>query len=634
MQALNERSSRTASQAGRPVDHRALQERTATILLDALSFLAPNRIADSVRDWLARMDLSGIPLSVQAALMTKATAMPTSLALFTPSSSGTVAVDRLVRVRGRLDSADAAAVTALRQTQFRLVRVLDAAGDRTARLHDVATGQVIELRGAAIGAGHAGLHLAAWLAPLPGGAFSFTGPATPLDDSGLAVAMGFVRTGRTGLVNPVRCAEAVYRHVLRHGTIRIPGLNEPLAGQTDDSTDDADDLDHIALDWAKPDAERDPDDVQFVRAQTDLDTILAMLASAANKRDHGLNALSGAYTAIALIQLETVQRRASVGSGLLRVAMVEAALISGIAAGEVPSAARSIFDAVRRRLGSGPGAEPAGRTPDAELDKLIGRIQALRAKTVEQGCTEQEALAAAEKVAELLDRYGLSLSELDLQRQSCEGLAVETTRKRAGPLDDCVPATAAFFDCRVWGEKGSSGTLRYVFFGLRADVAAARYLYELVDQAFVQETALFRAGETYAAMPARLRRTATNSFQIGLGRGITTKLQALRSARETDLRRSSGRDLVVVKAGLVEAELSSLGLNFQARSRSGNRRVLSEAFEQGKTAGLGFSYTPGIGALAICVNRGAGRETKAGSRICAGATANLLNTAAARAYGC
>jgi hypothetical protein len=596
MQALKEHRIRTASLAGKPVDLRALQERIATVLLEALSFVAPNRIGDSLRDWLARMDLSMLPPAGEAALIAEATAMATTLALFTPSGSGTVAVDRLVRARTRLDPADAAAVTVLRQTQFRLVSVSDAGEDGTARLHDVATGQVLELYDAAIGAGHVGLHLAAWLAPLPGDAFSFTGAATPLDDSGLAVAMGFVRAGRPGLVNPVRCAEAVYRHVLRHGTLRIPGLNEPLPGETDEFADEGDDLDHIAMDWAKPDVERDPDDVQFVRAQTDLDTILAMLASAANTRDHGLTALSGAYAAIALIQLETVQRRASVGSGSLRVAMVEAALISGIAAGELPSAARSIFDAVRRRLGVGPGAEHIGRTPDAELDKLIGRIQALRAKTVEQGCTEQEALAAAEKVAELLDRYGLSLSELDLQRQSCEGLAVETTRKRAGPLDDCVPATAAFFDCRVWGEKGSSGTLRYVFFGLRADVAAARYLYELVDQAFVQETALFRAGETYAAMPARLRRTATNSFQIGLGRGITTQLQALRSVRESDLRRSSGRDLVVVKAGLVESELSSLGLNFRARSRSGNRRVLSEAFEQGKHAGLGFSYTPGIGA--------------------------------------
>ncbi|MBV8869700.1 MAG: DUF2786 domain-containing protein [Acetobacteraceae bacterium] len=84
----------------------------------------------------------------------------------------------------------------------------------------------------------------------------------------------------------------------------------------------------------------------------------------------------------------------------------------------MPEAARTVFSELRGRLGAAPSGAGA---KDAELDRLIGRIQALRAKTVEQGCTEQEALAAAEKVAELLDRYGLSLSELDLKRQACEG---------------------------------------------------------------------------------------------------------------------------------------------------------------------------------------------------------------------
>ena len=265
----------------------------------------------------------------------------------------------------------------------------------------------------------------------------------------------------------------------------------------------------------------------------------------------------------------------------------------GIAAGNLSSAARDVFTAVRRRLGAEPGLRP-GATGTGELDKLIGRIQALRAKTVEQGCTEQEAMTAAAKVAELLDRYGLSLSELDLRGQSCKGSAVETERKRAVPIDDCVPATAAFFDCRVWGENEGAGRLRYKFFGLPADVAAARYLYDLVDQAFTRETALFKSGETYVAMPSNLRRTATNSFQIGLGRGIIVNFHDLRTRREVALRGSSGRDLVVLKADIVDAEMSELGLSLRTRSRSGGRRLLKDAFDQGHAAGLDFEYTQGI----------------------------------------
>ena len=54
-------------------------------------------------------------------------------------------------------------------------------------------------------------------------------------------------------------------------------------------------------------------------------------------------------------------------------------------------------------------------TDPTSLDKLKMRIQALRAKTQDNGCTEAEALMAAAKVAELLDRHDLSLSDVELR---------------------------------------------------------------------------------------------------------------------------------------------------------------------------------------------------------------------------
>ena len=216
------------------------------------------------------------------------------------------------------------------------------------------------------------------------------------------------------------------------------------------------------------------------------------------------------------------------------------------------------------------------------------------AKTVEQGCTEQEALAAAEKVAELLDRHGLSLSELELRQQPCEGIGIDTGRRRTGPIDDCVPAIAEFFDCRVWGEKTPAGVLRYIFFGLPGDVEAAHYLYDLIERAFETETEQFRAGEIYAETHSRDRRSATNSFQIGLARGIRAKLHELRLAREAAFRSASGRDLVPIKAAVVDDEMAKLGLTLRARSRSSKRYVLTDAFAAGHEAGKRFEYRPGL----------------------------------------
>ena len=99
----------------------------------------------------------------------------------------------------------------------------------------------------------------------------------------------------------------------------------------------------------------------------------------------------------------------------------------------------------------------------AALDKLKLRIQALRAKTIDNGCTEDEALSAAAKVAELLDRYDLSLSDIDIRAAPCERRVYETWRKKRIPLDDCIGAVAHFCDCRVWREKNLAGESRYVF---------------------------------------------------------------------------------------------------------------------------------------------------------------------------
>ena len=573
-----------------PIDIDHLRECVAGLLLDAAAFIAPARVEETARGWLARVEAGREGAGEDLLLVADALGMATDLTLFTPSASGQTAFDRLARQRGRMGADETAALALLRRAQFRLLRVETGGNPDAVPLRDVATGELLRVLDDTIGPDLAGVALAGRLAPLLDGRQVFVSGVTPLDEAAYAVAVGFVRPGKRGPL-PQRCAEAVYRHVVRHGTLEIPGLNRPGEDEDERLPDEMGELDLIAQCWAMPGAVYDPDDVQRVRSESNLDAVLDMIASAANTRAHGLDALSAAYAEIVRVQLETVRRRRAAGSGLIGLDEVAVAVTSALAAGDLPAGARAVFEEARRRLGI---ASPAASGRDADLDRLIGRIQALRAKTVEQGCTEQEALAAATKVAELLDRYGLSMSELDLRRQACEGEAVETARKRAGPIDDCVPPIAAFFDCRVWGEKAADGTLRYVFFGLAADVVAARYLYDLVEQAFETETALFRAGPTYAGTPTGLRRTATNSFAIGLGRGIVAKLATLREAREVALRGASGRDLVVAKQTVVDADLAALGLHLRARTRSGPRRVLRDVYEQGHEAGLGFEYVPGI----------------------------------------
>ena len=230
-------------------------------------------------------------------------------------------------------------------------------------------------------------------------------------------------------------------------------------------------------------------------------------------------------------------------------------------------------------------------TGDA-FDKLRTRIQGLRAKTVDNGCTEGEALAAAAKVAELLDRHDLSLSDVEIREAPCERREYETHRKKRIPLDDCIGAIATFCDCRVWREKNPAGEGRYVFFGLRSDVEVAHYLTELIDTAVRSELGRYKTGADYQRFRHQERHLANASFALGTVASIADKLMAMKAGRD-EVINGTGRGLVVLKAAVVDTELGKLDLKLRTVFRA-SRMVSPMAYEAGGEAGASLAINPGI----------------------------------------
>jgi len=230
-------------------------------------------------------------------------------------------------------------------------------------------------------------------------------------------------------------------------------------------------------------------------------------------------------------------------------------------------------------------------TADA-FDKLRTRIQGLRAKTIDNGCTEGEALAAAEKVAELLDRHDLSLTDIEIREAPCERREYETHRKKRIPLDDCIGAIAEFCDCRVWREKDQAGEGRYVFFGLRADVEVAHYLTEVIDTAVRSELGRYKTSPDYQRFRHQERHLANASFALGMVASIADKLMAMKAGRD-QVNNSTGRGLVVLKAAVVDTELEKLDLKLRTVHRT-SRTISPMAYDAGGEAGESFAIKPAI----------------------------------------
>ena len=192
------RSGRAEEPAGL-FDHAArLPELIVAFALEAMNFVVQSKVEETVRQWIGRADLNPDDTNGDAVLP-EALMFALELAAFTPALSGATAVDRLVRQHRNAGPDELAALAALKQASFRLLRIKSIGRDGLALVEDMATGKALSMRDRDLPPRAAGLALATRLCPLPGGVFVSLGPLTPLDDAALEVALGFVRPGqRTG----------------------------------------------------------------------------------------------------------------------------------------------------------------------------------------------------------------------------------------------------------------------------------------------------------------------------------------------------------------------------------------------------------------------------------------------------
>jgi hypothetical protein len=229
---------------------------------------------------------------------------------------------------------------------------------------------------------------------------------------------------------------------------------------------------------------------------------------------------------------------------------------------------------------------PSSRADSSKLDhldRLKSKIVALRAKTIENGCTEQEALMAAKKVSELLDSYDLSLTDIEMSQASCERLDYKTSRKKNTPIHETIPAIADFTDCRTWRERDAEGKIHFVFFGRSTDILIAHYLCDVIASAMAHDLVLFKKTELYRVHRTQDRRRMSKSFLQGMANSISHKLRTMKIDREAYYQ-SQGRDLVLLKTSLVDEELKKLGLKFIKR-RQIRRTIAFEAYQSGQKAG-------------------------------------------------
>lgn len=232
-------------------------------------------------------------------------------------------------------------------------------------------------------------------------------------------------------------------------------------------------------------------------------------------------------------------------------------------------------------------------------DALLGKIRALRARTVERGCTEAEAEAAAAMAGKLMDQYGFAQADLR-EADALVQRVVDLQGRAVGHVQWCVLAIAAYCDCRVWrsGRPGSKAWAP-VYLGHAADVEVAEYLTVLLADATAQAWRAY-AG-LHVGIDGKQRRKGQESFTIGMSKRLGERLREMKALRNRGVDEASGVTvgaLVLVKSAAVDAAYAEIQQRFKPSRPPRARNVYADAHSAGARAADAVAINAAVAAAA------------------------------------
>jgi hypothetical protein len=221
-----------------------------------------------------------------------------------------------------------------------------------------------------------------------------------------------------------------------------------------------------------------------------------------------------------------------------------------------------------------------------ELIRVKLKIKALAAKTLDNGCTEHEAMTAATKVGELLEQYNLSMSECDVREEKCikKTVGMGSAKWQAGY--SFIMPLAKFCDLKIWSGRSWTGFEKertVTFYGLEPDVEMAEYLTNVILAAMRTSAQEYKQTECYQSHVKK--RKATRGFKIGFAARITERLQMMQTEKNLRAKSTGGTSLIVLKGQLVEEEFKKLGLKLRTSYSYARANYSGQAYMKGVQKG-------------------------------------------------
>lgn len=182
---------------------------------------------------------------------------------------------------------------------------------------------------------------------------------------------------------------------------------------------------------------------------------------------------------------------------------------------------------------------------------MAAKVRALLAKTIENGASEEEAVAAAVKARELMDKYDVDVTAEDVRAEQLVEWVWDTCtadQKVIATETNLWDAVRKFTETEAWERDG-----HVVYMGLEGDVIFARWLIHTLVKTVESSWDEFSRRRLSPRARTRSRR---RSYQFYMANRVADRMYEEIASRA---RKTTGRELVVTeKAVIIAAAVSKM----------------------------------------------------------------------------
>ena len=220
---------------------------------------------------------------------------------------------------------------------------------------------------------------------------------------------------------------------------------------------------------------------------------------------------------------------------------------------------------------------------DDKRSSLIAKIKALLAKTVANGATEAEAAMALAKASEMMEKYQIEETELDVRESEVDRLTINVDIDLYNALNILSPVIAELTNTRTW--RSAYGKMTFV--GIRHEVEIAYYMLDLCQNALNFERNRYL--KTVELMVKSKRIMLVRSFVMGMGESLYRRIKEI-----INQRKSTGTALMVIRKDLIDAELKRTNTKLNDGGNIRDMLLNQQAYDLGVAAGEKVALNQGI----------------------------------------